>query len=98
MRTRIAEKIEAARARAGEVEPKPLPEPSPRPKRKKECQPRCPVRQEYFDYEQAGQYIGKSAEAIRKYVQLRLIKVIKRGPKLRWIARTELDEFMLDRN
>ena len=53
------------------------------------------VEQQYFDYEQAGKYIGKSAEAIRKYVSYGWLRAHKRGRKLRWISKTELDKFML---
>jgi hypothetical protein len=52
------------------------------------------VQQQYFDYEQAGQYIGKTAEAIRKYVSYGWLKAHKRGRKLRWISKAELDRFV----
>ncbi len=57
-----------------------------------------PIEQQYFDYEQAGRYIGKTAEAIRKYVSYGWIRAHKRGRKLRWIAKTELDKFMTGSN
>jgi hypothetical protein len=52
------------------------------------------VEQQYFDYDQAGQYIGKTAEAIRKYVSYGWLKAHKRGRKLRWVSKAELDRFM----
>ena len=51
------------------------------------------VEQEYFDYGQAGQFIGKTAEAIRGYVNRGMLRVTKRGRKLRFISRTELVRF-----
>jgi hypothetical protein len=52
------------------------------------------VEQRYFDYVQAGKYIGKSAEAVRKYVSYGWLKAHKQGRKLRWISKAELDRFM----
>ena len=51
------------------------------------------VEQEYFDYEDAGAFMGKTAEAIRGYVNRGMLRVTKRGGKLRFISRTELVRF-----
>ena len=59
-----------------------------RPKKKEPA-----VEQEYFDYGQAGQFIGKTAEAIRGYVNRGMLRVTKRGRKLRFISRAELERF-----
>ena len=47
----------------------------------------------YMDYEQAGEYIGVSAEAIRAYVRLGYFPVIRKKGK-RWIDKEDLDRFM----
>ena len=47
----------------------------------------------YMTYEQAGQYIGGSAEAIRAYIRLGYFPVIKKNGK-RWVDREDLDRFM----
>jgi hypothetical protein len=51
------------------------------------------VEQQYFDYVQAGQYMGKSDEAIRGLVNRGMLKSTKRGGKLRFISRAELVRF-----
>lgn len=51
------------------------------------------VEQEYFDYGQAGRLIGKTAEAIRGYVNRGMLRATKRGGKLRFISRAELERF-----
>ena len=51
------------------------------------------VEQEYFNYGQAGQFIGKTAEAIRGYVNRGMLRSTRRGGKLRFISRTELERF-----
>lgn len=51
------------------------------------------VEQEYFDYAQAGAFIGKSAEAIRGYVNRGMLRATRRGGKLRFISRSELARF-----
>jgi hypothetical protein len=51
------------------------------------------VGQQYFDFAQAGKYLGKSAEAIRGYVNRGMLLASKRGGKLRFIKRAELDRF-----
>jgi len=47
----------------------------------------------YMDYEQAGEYIGVSAEAIRAYVRLGYFPVIRKNGR-RWIDKEDLDRFM----
>ena len=47
----------------------------------------------YVDYEQAGEYIGVSAEAILAYVRLNYFPVIRKNGK-RWIDKEDLDRFM----
>ena len=47
----------------------------------------------YMDYEQAGEYIGVSAEAIRAYMRLAYFPVIRKKGK-RWIDKEDLDRFM----
>jgi hypothetical protein len=47
----------------------------------------------YMDYEQAGEYVGVSAEAIRAYVRLGYFPVIRKKGK-RWIDKEDLDRFM----
>jgi len=49
--------------------------------------------QQYFSYEQAGLYIGKSAEAIRAYVARGLLRVKTIGGNLRFISKNDLDRF-----
>ena len=51
------------------------------------------VEQEYFDYVDAGAFMGKTAEAIRGYVNRGMLRMTKRGGKLRFISRAELDRF-----
>ena len=51
------------------------------------------VEQQYFDFEQAGQYIGKSKQAIRGYVFRGMLRAKKVGAKLRFISRADLDKF-----
>jgi len=51
------------------------------------------VEQEYYDYVQAGEYMGKTAEAIRGYVNRGMLRSTKRGGKLRFIRRAELERF-----
>src|ERR1039457_2863095 len=47
----------------------------------------------YMDYEQAGQYIGGSAEAIRAYIRQGYFPVIRKNGK-RWVDKEDLDRFM----
>jgi hypothetical protein len=49
--------------------------------------------QQWFDYASAGAYIGKTKGAVRKYVSNGWIKTSRRGGKLRFISRAELDRF-----
>lgn len=51
-----------------------------------------PVEQEFYSFRQAGERIGKSAEAVRKYVDRGLLLAKKQG-KLRFISKAELDRF-----
>ena len=46
-----------------------------------------------MDYEQAGEYLGVSAEAIRSYVRLGYFPVIRKNGK-RCIDKEDLDRFM----
>jgi hypothetical protein len=50
------------------------------------------IEQEYFNYVQAGEFMGKTAEAIRGYVNRGLLRSTKRG-KLRFITKAELVKF-----
>jgi hypothetical protein len=50
------------------------------------------IEQEFYSFKQAGERIGKSAEAVRKYVDRGLLVARKQG-KLRFISRAELDRF-----
>jgi hypothetical protein len=47
----------------------------------------------YMDYEQAGEYIGVSAEAIRAYIRQGYFPVIRKNGK-RWVDKEDLDRFM----
>ena len=47
----------------------------------------------FMDYEQAGEYIGVSGEAIRAYAKGGYFPVIRKNGK-RWIDKEDLDRFM----
>ena len=47
----------------------------------------------YMDYEQAGEYIGVSGEAIRAYAKGGYFPFIRKNGK-RWIDKEDLDRFM----
>ena len=47
----------------------------------------------YMHYDQAGEYIGVSAEAIRAYIRQGYFPVIRKNGK-RWVDKEDLDRFM----
>jgi excisionase family DNA binding protein len=47
----------------------------------------------YLSYDQAGEYIGVSAEAVRAYVRGGYFPVTIKGGK-RWIDKEDIDRFM----
>ncbi len=55
--------------------------------------PASRVAPRYMDYQQAGEYIGVSAEAIRAYGRQGYFPVIHKNGK-RWIDKDDLDQFM----
>jgi hypothetical protein len=51
------------------------------------------VAQRYFSFEQAGEYIGVSEEAVRYYVNQGWLPVVSKGAK-RWLDKEDIDRFM----
>jgi hypothetical protein len=49
--------------------------------------------QQTFSLRQAGELMGKSAEAVRKYIQRGKLKIAKRDGKLIFVSRAEIERF-----
>ncbi len=52
------------------------------------------VAQRYFSFEQAGEYMGVTKEAIRAYAKQGFFPIIAKGGKLRWVDKEDIDAFM----
>jgi excisionase family DNA binding protein len=55
------------------------------------------VVKEYFDYREAGEYVGASHWTVRRWVKLGLLPASRLGGHITRISRADLDAFVAER-